>query len=358
MVPVFREACSRVLNIPIDDRIWEKLTLPLQGGGLGIRSPADLAVPCYVSSLHSVAHLVKELLPEEYHTFFDDKAEACRSQDQGMIVHDESDWCSQSALDTLRWERKFESMSTADDELEKARLLASRHRFSYLWLEAVPSSNVGTLLLPLQFQLSAGLRLGARFAQPHPCAQCGQQVQSDGVHGLSCRFSQGRHSRHSELNQIISSGLRAAAVPNLREPTHLTLENGKRPDGVTLVPYSRGRHIIWDATVVDTLAPSYISATSLQAGAASTLAEQKKRAVYATFARDYDVVPIAFETLGSTCSQTEEFLGTLAKRICRAQNDQRSGQYFLQRLSLAIQRGNAVSIYATMGEEVNENFVM
>jgi hypothetical protein len=34
--------------------------------------------------------------------------------------------------------------------------------------------------------------------------------------------------------------------------------DGKRPDGMTLVPWIKGQPLVWDVTVVDTLADSYV----------------------------------------------------------------------------------------------------
>ncbi len=40
-------------------------------------------------------------------------------------------------------------------------------------------------------------------------------------------------------------------------------DDGKRPDGMTLDPWSHGRPIIGDVTIIDTIAPSHINESSL-----------------------------------------------------------------------------------------------
>ena len=50
----------------------------------------------------------------------------------------------------------------------------------------------------------------------------------------------------------------------------------KRPDGASIVPWGRGRNIAWDVTVADTFAASYLSLTSVQAGAAAERAACSK----------------------------------------------------------------------------------
>jgi hypothetical protein len=38
----------------------------------------------------------------------------------------------------------------------------------------------------------------------------------------------------------------------------INILNGKRPDGMALVPWIKGQPLVWDVTVVDTLADSYV----------------------------------------------------------------------------------------------------
>ena len=101
--------------------------------------------------------------------------------------------------------------------------------------------------------------------------------------------------------------------------------------------------VVWNVTVIDTLAASYIAATAQAAGAASKIAENRKKLKYAAFEANYIVVPIALETLGSMAEASEAFLRDVAKRIRRTKGDRRGG-FFLQRISLALQRGNAACI--------------
>ena len=52
-------------------------------------------------------------------------------------------------------------------------------------------------------RIAVGLRLGLALCHPHTCSDCGAEVNVDGIHGLSCRYSRGRHSRHLALNDIV-----------------------------------------------------------------------------------------------------------------------------------------------------------
>ena len=69
--------------------------------------------------------------------------------------------------------------------------------------------------------------------------------------------------------------------PNVtNEPSGIFHSDGKRPDGLTLIPWQRGLSLTWNVTVPTTLADSSASASS--AGAAAEMAASRKQAKYAT----------------------------------------------------------------------------
>ena len=47
------------------------------------------------------------------------------------------------------------------------------------------------------------------------------------------------------------------------QPRGLYRTDGNRPDGVTMIPWEMGKQLVWDVTVVDTLAPSRLNQGSL-----------------------------------------------------------------------------------------------
>jgi len=54
-----------------------------------------------------------------------------------------------------------------------------------------------------------------------------------------------------------------------KEPANMILQNGKRPDGSTLIPWSGGKPMAWDVTVPDIYAESHIGDTATETGAAA-----------------------------------------------------------------------------------------
>ena len=89
-----------------------------------------------------------------------------------------------------------------------------------------------------------------------------------------------------------------------------------------------------------------MSATS-EAGAVAALAESRKKAKYGSLDPVYSFTPIAIESSGACGPLTLEFLRDLGNHIRQATGEESSFMYPLQRLSVAVQRGNAASILGT-----------
>ena len=135
--------------------------------------------------------------------------------------------------------------------------------------------------------IAVGLRLGVPLCHPHTCCHCGTLVDKWSTHGLSCYKSEGHLSRHAAFNDIIKRSLAAAQIPSMLEPTGLCRSDGKRPDGVTIIPWKSGRTLVWDATCTDTFAASHLAWATRVAGAVAALAEERKKAKYLDLARTH-----------------------------------------------------------------------
>jgi len=86
--------------------------------------------------------------------------------------------------------------------------------------------------------------------------------------------------RHAWINDLIHRAVIRAEIPATKEPQSVSRDDGKRPDGLTLVPWQSGRSATWDVTVVHTLAVSYVSRSALHAGSAAAAAAETKSAKY------------------------------------------------------------------------------
>ena len=83
------------------------------------------------------------------------------------------------------------------------------------------------------------------------------------------------------------------------------------------------------------------------AGKAAEEAEKKKTEKYKDLTNRYVFIPIGFETFGSFGPAAKSFLAELGRRIALSSDEPRSLDFLRQRVSIAIQRGNAISVLGT-----------
>ena len=69
--------------------------------------------------------------------------------------------------------------------------------------------------------------------------------------------------------------LKSGEVPCLLEPPGCSRPDGKKPDGLSLIPWAKGKSLLWDYTCADTFALSYINKTAKEVGWAAKHAERK-----------------------------------------------------------------------------------
>jgi hypothetical protein len=352
MNEIQREALEKILNIELTEREWNQSTLPLSMGGLGILKPTDIALPCFISSARSTRDKVVKLVPNSIENHDITVAGALETLLSSVEVPDDLDasalFC-QNKMSELVMTSTLKGILNTQDKAERARLFSAIEKESSRWMHAVPNENLGTKLDNASVRIAVSLRLGAKIVEQHNC-KCGSMVDIKGRHGLSCRVSAGRHIRHSQLNDVFSRALTSASIPNIREVTGLSGEDNKRPDGMTLIPFIRGRPLVWDATVSDLFASSNVDCAAQYGGAAADAAELSKINKYRSLSLTHIFSPLAFDTLGVPGADTRRTLKEVCKRLILATGEIKAGDYLMQRLSIEIVRGNAISVLGTFSE--------
>jgi hypothetical protein len=312
-----------------------------------MRSAEELAIPAYLASVHSVLPLIRQIRPS---TDMDDAMVDCIAEwsvqsDADAPVEDLARF--QKCWDEPLFKKKHAELLDRSSDKDKARLLASAEKESGSWLNALPSPVMGNLLDDDSLRIAVALRLGASICEPHDC-RCGVTVDTKGHHGLTCKFSAGRFSRHTALNDIVKRALSSASIPSNLEPLGIARDDGKHPDGVTLISWKEGKALLWDVTVVDTLATSYLRWTVKEAGKAAENAEERKIVKYSNLAGRYHFQPLGFETLGAWGPSAKALISTIGKKVRERSGEPRSLEFLRQRISIEIQRGNAASIMGTL----------
>ena len=128
------------------------------------------------------------------------------------------------------------------------------------------------------------------------------------------------------------------------EPVGLNRGDGKRPDGITIFPFSQGRALCWDATCVNTYGENSVNNSAIEVGQAAARAESNKRSKYPELVRRFRFEPVAIETSGVFGPSSKNIIYEIGRRITERSGDKRETLWLKQRVSIAVQKGNALSI--------------
>ena len=257
--------------------------------------------------------------------------------------------------DPLPIKQSFYDRSVVDSvrSLVQSSLSSTWHRASFLaataphsgdWLLALPISSCGLRLDDEAVRVAVGIRLGLNLCEPHTC-RCGATVDARGLHSFVCKSAPGRTARHHALNDVIYRAFSSAGIPATKEPVGLTRQDGKRPDGLTLVPWCAGKPLTWDVTAVSTLADSYVESAAREAGAPAEQAAIRKISKYSALSQNYLFQPIAVENTGVLNSSAVDFLNALGRRISSSSGEERESLFLFQRISITMQRFNAILLH-------------
>ena len=350
---LLRRALCVITNSNITDLGWVQASLPVANGGLGIRSVVDLAPSAFLASAAATLGVQLSLFPEcsNPNPFVDATKAIWLDRHPGQPIP--ANRASQHDWDLASITTRANSLlSNASDARHLARLKACMSPHSGDWINALPISSCDLRLDDDSVRVAVSLRLGLDLCTPHICP-CGEEVESNGWHGLSCKRSQGRSVRHYQLNDLIFRSLIRAGVMAVKEPLGLSKVSCIRPDGATLTSWKSGKKLAWDVTVRDTLCKSYVPLTAVCAGAAAEVADNSKQEKYDLLSNEYCFCAIACETLGPINSDGLDFLYDLAKKLSTVSGDPRERAFLMQRISMLIQRGNAVAFAGTFVHCIN-----
>ena len=377
---VMKEGSERICNVVFDNTGWKQATLPISLGGIGLTAASDIAFSAYASSMHASQNLTTGILSHFPESSVDQSL--CQMiqawSGLGFLVVPEESRHLQKSWSDIYFKAKAEGLKDGLNQHRLACLSTASQPHSGDWLKAIPVASLGTALDGESVRVGIAVRLGLRICERHTC-RCGVLIDEFGLHPLSCRLSAGRIPRHSALNDVIKRTLDSAGLHSILEPIGLDRGDGKRPDGVTVFPFSNGKPVAWDATCCDSFAASSIVSsatspgsvaraaedrkaakyanlcdrfifrpvaveTSRVIGPQSLLSQDRKAAKYANLCDRFIFRPVAVETSGVIGPQSLLFLRQLGLRLARKSGDLRESAWLFQRISISIVRGNGYCI--------------
>ena len=233
-----RDGLSKVCNVNFDDISSIQLALPAEMGGFGVSSASLLALPAFLASAFGASDFHTTFFLETFEDVSFTKAFekwlSLTNEQESPLDGTQKNWTQPVYVRTAQ-----DLISRMDDKRSEI-FNAHQDNFGSQWLNVVPCKNLGLKLDDQQLRISFGLRLGAIIWVAHTC-HCGKRVERDGLHGLPCTKSAGRFSRHATLNSLIKGSL---DWPSLLELRGLYRTDGKRPDGVTMIPSEMCKQLV------------------------------------------------------------------------------------------------------------------
>jgi hypothetical protein len=346
-----RSALGEILACPISDWSWTKASLPVNLGGMSLRSATRHAPAAFLGSVCEtrglVLQMLKKALPPSHVT------SAIRSLSDTC---QRPEWMSTTDIDFPLTQK---NLSRAVDAQVHRELLESspstRHKALALstcvphagdWLDVVPSSTLGLHLMPWEFRSCALYYLGLPIYQEDAsCPACGKPMDVFGDHAVGCGGSNERITRHDLLRDALFAAAQTAALAPKKEVPGLVLGNRSRPADVLLPTWPRGTPTAIDVRVVSSLQSALLAGAALEAGSAAVHAKRQKIARHEDACRAAGIgfLPLVVEVLGGWEDEAAGCIASVGRLQGQRLNSDpgASVRHLFQRMAICLCRGNA-----------------
>ena len=246
-------------------------------GGFNLPSVKLLALPCFLSSTHASTSMVKTLLVDRGLTVDGVEAATAMWNDlTGLVPLDSTASSSQRKwLKAVSQKRYQELIDNSPDSHTALRLRCLACAEAGAFLTGHPSNRIRARLDGPAFECAVRLRQGQPAATSSHCA-CGEELDPLGIARANLQTWRRQANSSSHYQRIRARRLRVSwAWQWSSNLPGLSRDDGRRPDGVTVLPFSDGRALAWDATCWNPLAPSHAAAALKKNGAVAEIAEVK-----------------------------------------------------------------------------------
>ena len=229
---------------------------------------------------------------------------------------------------------------------EQARIQGCGGPNSGAWLDAIPSTH-HFILGNDNFVNAVCLRLGKAIPCLHSLdqcvAQCGQPIDIEGYHAMTCKWGGGPIKRHDSVLDCFYDMSKSLGFHCRKELT-AQFENKQRPD-IAIYNYKDGKKLLLDVTITHPLAKRSISASCSKPGFAAAEKEREKDSKYLVKSTNlgYLFRPIALEVYGRWGNTAETTLEELSKKSPQSTglNPSEFKLHWRRRIAINLQRANS-----------------
>ena len=175
---------------------------------------------------------------------------------------------------------------------------------------------------------------------------CDFQDDASGDHAMHCHDDNGLKSgRHDRIRDIIFREAQHASLNPTKEMPGLVPNSQSRPADIFVANWVDGRRMAFDVTVISPTQDSVLHRAADRAAAAIETRKSAKIRAHFEHCRLQGIAfqPLVVETFGGWDGDAVKYLKDIARLDARrwGKNDSLEIKHFFQRLSIALQRGNA-----------------
>ena len=193
-----------------------------------------------------------------------------------------------------------------------------------------------------------GYRLGLRIMPSMPCPadHCNRDLDDKGDHAMHCRDDHGiRGGRHDRLRDIIFKEAQSAGFNPKKEMPALIPGSQSRPADIFVENWTDGKKVAFDVSVISPTQDAAIDQAAINAAHAIELRKTEKIRKHSDNCRAAGLhfEPLVVETFGGWDPGAVKKLKAFATQCAPRKGIAPALEIkqFFQRLSIALQRGNA-----------------
>ena len=231
---------------------------------------------------------------------------------------------------------------------DKARLLSLTLPHNGDFLDATPSPPLGLNLDSRSFGAVMAYRLGLKLMSSGECRaeNCSRLQDELGDHALHCRDDHGmKGGRHDRIRDKVFKEAQLASLSPTMEMPGLIPGSSSRPADIFIPTWIDGKKVAFDVSVVSPTQDAILHRAAETPAAAIEMRKAAKNRQHFDNCRAQGIAfsPLVVETFGGWDSEAAKFLKDMARQSARrwGRNNADEIKYFFQRLSVALQRGNA-----------------
>ena len=237
------------------------------------------------------------------------------------------------------------------DLRNKARLHSINLPHAGDWIDALPSPILNLTLDSRSFSAAMGFRLGLPLITASDCRSptCDQQQDPNGDHAMHCHDDRGiRISRHDRIRDRVFQEAQRASLNPTKETPGLVPGTQSRPGDIGFENWIDGNKMAFDVSVVSPTQNAILHRAADLPGAAIEMRKSSENRTHFENCRSQGILfkPLVVETFGGWDEEAVTYLKQLGRHSARrwGKKDSLEIKYFFQRLSVALQRGNAALI--------------